>query len=94
MKYNYVKAGEIFARFFNLCVSPWDLTNTEKQKNRREFMRMLTRKFEEGLKPYIEFIEEERNSVCIMDDGKSRMVDFDMMKEYNDLIADIKGFTN
>lgn len=91
--YNYKKASEIFKRFFDLCVDPWTLTDTEKQQNRREFMWCLTRKAD--MSNYLEYIEEVKENVCVPCEGmKSRMWDFDSMREYDSLIEEIKNFAN
>lgn len=41
IKYNYAGAAALWNELYNLCFNPWDLDN--KQKQRREFMRDITR---------------------------------------------------
>ena len=55
MKYNYKKASELFKKYFDLCVDPWTLTDTEKQEGRRYFLRAVTRQ-NEDLSDIIDFI--------------------------------------
>ena len=94
MKFNYCLAGDIFADFFNLCIDPWTLGTDEKQKERREFMRALTRGDEKYIQLYLDYIEEEKNIVCKYDTGTSKYFDFDLMKEYDAIIKAIKTFNN
>ena len=91
--YNYKKASEIYQRFFDLCCDPWTLSSEEKQRERRNFMHTLTRK--EDATIYINYIEEEKDYVCVPCEGlKSRMWDFDSMREYDSLIDEIRNFEN
>ena len=94
MKYNYKKASELFKKDFDLCVDPWTLTDTEKQEGRRFFLRAVTRQ-NEDLSDIIDFIENERDCVCVpCPSDKSQVWDFDEMRKYNDLIEEIRNFTN
>ena len=94
MKYNYLKADKLFKKYFDLCVDPWTLTDTEKQEGRRYFLRAVTRQ-NEDISDIIDFIENERDCVCIpCPSDKSQVWDFDEMRKYNDLIEEIRNFTN
>ena len=92
MKYNYVKAAKIFDDFFNLCIDPWQITDDEKQTNRREFMHELTRGGD--MSQYLEYIENEKRNVCIDDDGRNKYFDFDLMKSYDAIRDAIINFNN
>ena len=95
MKYNYKKASEVFKRFYDLCVDPWTLSDSEKQQDRRNFMRALTHGYKEDIEMYLDFIKEEKECVCVPVEGvKSRMWDFDLMREYDNLINDIMVYQN
>ena len=93
MKYNYKKASEIFRKFFDLCCDPWTLSDDEKQQERRLFMRELTRK--EDMTNYLDYIQETKECVCIpFENAKSKVWDFDLMREYDSLAAEIANFNN
>lgn len=95
MKYNYKKASEVFERFYNLCCDPWTLGSDEKQQERRNFMRALTRDYKEDKEMYVNYIKEEKECVCVPVEGvKSRMWDFDLMREYDSIIDAIVSFQN
>ena len=94
-KYNYLKAGKIYDKMFNMCCDPWELDDSEKQHARRDFMNALTRKNKEYLQPYIDYIVETRICVCEpYPNAKSKCWDFDLMRQYNELINEIETFEN
>ena len=41
IKYNYTGAAALWNELYNLCFSPWDFDN--RQRERREFLRDITR---------------------------------------------------
>ena len=95
MKYNYTKAAAIFEKHYNLCCDPWTLGSDEKQQERRNFMRALTRHDKDYIKLYTDFIQETKHDVCEPWPGaKSRVYDFDLMREYDELINEIENFEN
>lgn len=94
MAYNYTKAAKIFDDMFNLCCNPWTLSDDEKQQARRDFMRALTRGDADAIKSFIDFVTDEKTAVCSYETEKTRFYDFDMMREYDDIINAIKNFKN
>lgn len=94
-KYNYKKASEIFERFYDLCCDPWTMGDDEKQTERRCFMRALTRKDEELIKTYTDYADDTKHYVCDPHPSdKSKVWDFEQMREYDELINDIVNFEN
>lgn len=94
-KFNYVKARKLYEKYFNLVCDPWCATDDEVREDKRFFMKSVTRKDTEGLQPYIDYIKEEKHYVCEpYPNAKSKVWDFDMMREYDALIDEIVNFEN
>lgn len=95
MKFNYTKASKIWDEFFDLCGDPWTTGDEEKQQERRLFLRVLTRKIKSEIETYIDFIKDEKHYVCEpYPNDKSKVWDFDLMRQYDSLIAKIENFEN
>ena len=73
MKYNYKKAAEIWDHFYLLICNPWEFDETEKQQNRRHFMRVLTRKI--GFGPILDTIAENIENEYISKEKADRLTD-------------------
>lgn len=95
MTHNYPKARKLFEKYFNTACDPWTLTDDELREDKRRFMYAVTHHIEEDIKLYTDYLEEEKHYVCEpMPDAKSKVWDFDMMREYDALIEEIKNFEN
>lgn len=94
-KFNYVKARKLYEKYFNLVCDPWTMGDTELQQDKRMFMRAVTHKIVEDIKLYTDYIKEEKHYVCEpYPNAKSKVWDFDMMREYDALIDEIVNFEN
>ena len=94
MAHNYVKARKLFEKYFNMVCDPWTLNDEELRQDKRFFMYAVTHKTED-IKLYTDYIEEEKHYACDpTPDAKSRVWDFNLMREYDELINEIKNFEN
>lgn len=95
MKHNYPKARELFEKYFYLVDDPWTMLDEELRQVKRDFMYVVTHHIAEGIKPYTDYIEEQKHYVCEpCPTDKSKVWDFDLMREYDALIAEIENFEN
>ena len=90
IKYNYKKAAALWDQYYNLCVDPWTLGDVERQRERRAFMRAVTRHID--IKLYIDYIYELIDEARPAEGIKSRCFDFERENALEDLISDIKLF--
>lgn len=95
MKHNYVKAKALYEKYYNMVCDPWTMGDTEYQQERRIFMRAVTHNIKEDIKLYTDYIREEKHYVCEpYPDAKSKVWDFDLMREYDALVEEIENFEN
>ena len=91
LKYNYKGAAALWDEYYTLCVDPWELGDTEKQQERRYFMRAITRG--EDIAIYTNHITETIEEMRPVKDAKSRCFDFKYENDLNELKARIERFS-
>ena len=87
IKYNYTGAAALWDELYNLCFNPWDFD--DRQKERRYFMRELTRG---NYSETVEYLKNEIDYILPIPDAKSRVFDFDLITQYENLIHKIVMF--
>ena len=94
MKYNYKKASEIYKAYFDTFCDCWNDTKEEIRKERRTFMRSLTRLNKSDIDFYIKFALQVIEEMRPIEDAKSRCYDFEYEREAEKIIDDIRNFVN
>ena len=87
IKYNYTGAAALWDKLYNLCFDPWQFD--DRQKERRYFMHELTRG---NYSETVEYLKQEIEYILPVSDAKSRVYDFDLIAQYEDLIHKIVMF--
>lgn len=90
VKYNYTGAAALWTEYCNICCEPWQLSRDEWQKERRQFMRAVTRHID--IKLYIDYIYELIDEARPVETAKSRCYDFKYENDLENLIWKIKTF--
>ena len=91
LKYNYTGAAALWDEYYNIVCDPWTLASDEKQKERRCFMRSITRG---DCKQYINYIDEMIEEARPIQDAKSRCYDFEYEKELEKIKHKIFTFSH
>lgn len=87
IKYNYKGAAALWDELYNLCFDPWQFS--DRQKERRYFMREMTRgKYNDT----VEYLKQEIDYILPAENAKSRVYDFDLIAQYENLIKKIVMF--
>ena len=93
LKYNYKGAAALWNEYFDLCVCDMSFCGQEKQQERRQFMRTITRKSED-IKIYLDYITEQIENARPVKDAKSRCFDFESEKQLEQLKLKLLDFEN
>lgn len=86
MKYDYTGASKLFAEYKSHFFDPWDLSDSEWQVNRRDFMRAFTRHDDSRLE-YIEYAREWLDN-CLVDE----CIDSTLTRECEQIIERLMDF--
>lgn len=89
IKYNYTGAAALWDRYYDTICDPWTLGTYEKQTERRIFMHELTRG---NFSEYIDYVKQEIEYILPSKEAKSRCFDFELIKQYEDLITEMRSF--
>lgn len=93
LKYNYKVAAALWDEYFDLCVCDMSFCGQEKQQERRQFMRTITRK-DEDIKIYLDYITEQIENARPVEGVKSRCFDFESEKQLEQLKLKLLDFEN
>ena len=92
LKYNYKGAAALWDEYLDLCICDMSFCGQEKQQERRQFMRTITRK-DEDIKLYLDYITEQIENARPVEGAKSRCFDFKLENDLNELKAKIERFS-
>lgn len=87
IKYNYTGAAALWNELYYLCFNPWDFS--DRQKERRYFMHEITRG---NYSETVEYLKNEIDYILPVPNAKSRVYDFDLIAQYENLIKKIVMF--
>lgn len=87
IKYNYTGAAALWNELYNLCFEPWQFDDS--QKERRYFMHELTRG---NYSETVDFLKNEISEILPAENAKSRVYDFDLIAQYENLIHKLVMF--
>lgn len=93
VKYNYKGVAALWDEYFDLCVCDMSFCGQEKQQERRQFMRTITRK-DEDIKLYLDYITEQIENARPVEGVKSRCFDFEYERQLEELKYKIVNFSH